>query len=117
MGHTPTVHLVELPIPQRQSAAGQMVNDLLSGHGGRQAVGTGHVADDQSRPQRLQLVDFRGLPHQTRDLVAPRRQRGDKVHPDEAACSGNQDLGHELPQWAVNRPSLATRPTCYPGHA
>ena len=71
-----------------------MVDDLLPGDGGRQAVRIGHVAEDQPHAQRLQAVDVRGLPHQARNLIAPGRQGGDQVLPDESARAGNQDLGH-----------------------
>ena len=36
-----------------------MVDDLLPGHGGRQAFGVGHVAEDQAYPEGLQTIDLR----------------------------------------------------------
>ena len=106
VGRAPVIHLVELPVPQGSRQAGQMVNNLLSGHGGRQTVAVGHVAEDQARPSACKWSAFEAVPHQTSDLVAPGRQCGDQVRPDKTTCSRNQDLGHEQVQWAVNRPSL-----------
>ena len=84
------VHLVELPVLQGPRQAGQMVDDLLSGDRGRQAVGIGHVAEDQAcAPSAGKWSAFEAVPHQARNLIAPGRQRGDQVRPDEATCSGN----------------------------
>ena len=66
-----------------------MVDDVLPGHRGRQAVGMGDVAEDQTAPQGPQVVGGRAIAHQTGDLVAPGRQRGNQVRPDEATCSGH----------------------------
>ena len=72
-----------------------MVDDLLPGNRGGQAVAIRHIAIDQADAGRVKRADTRTLAHQAGDFVAPGRQGRHQVRPNESAAAGNQDLGHE----------------------
>ena len=71
-----------------------MINDILTGNGCGQTFRIGNIAINQPHAQTIETIYMRGLPNQTRHLVAARNQSRGEVLTDKSASASNQYLSH-----------------------